>query len=112
MCERAIIEKALKPAKTLYDTGGWWTKPRNNWSQVCGSGIALAAAAVAGHDDGLSEDLFSRGLKLVESCAKFYRPDGMYPEGPGYWHYGTNYHVMLLAACGPLGQALRRPSRS
>jgi len=28
----------------------------------------------------------------------------MYPEGPGYWHYGTNYHVMLLAACHPLGR--------
>ncbi|MEY3896304.1 MAG: hypothetical protein RLZZ214_1824, partial [Verrucomicrobiota bacterium] len=31
-------------------------------------------------------------------------PDGMYPEGPGYWHYGTDYHVMLLAACQPLNR--------
>lgn len=107
--EQAIIEKSLKPAKHLYDTGGWWTNPRNNWAQVCGSGIALAAAAVAGHDEGLSEPLFSLGLKLVESCAQFYEPDGMYPEGPGYWHYGTNYHVMLLAACGPLGQPFADP---
>ncbi len=104
MCERAIIDKALKPAKDVYDKGGWWTKPNNNWSQVCGAGIALAAAAIAGNDGGLSEDLFARGLKLVEQCEKLYQPDGMYPEGPGYWHYGTNYHVMLLAACGPLGQ--------
>ncbi len=105
MCERAIIEKALKPAKAVYDKGGWWSNPRNNWSQVCGSGIALAAAAVAGKDAGLAEDLFARGLKLVESCGKFYEPDGMYPEGPGYWHYGTNFHVMLLAAC----QTLEKP---
>jgi hypothetical protein len=28
----------------------------------------------------------------------------MYPEGPGYWQYGTNFHVMLLAACAPLGR--------
>jgi hypothetical protein len=102
MCERAIIEKALKPAKAIYEKGDWWSNPRNNWSQVCGSGIALAAAAVAGKDDGLAEDLFARGLTLVESCGKFYEPDGMYPEGPGYWHYGTNFHVMLLAACPPL----------
>ncbi len=102
MCESAIINKALKPAKGAYDKKGWWTGPRNNWSQVCGSGIALAAAAIAGKDEGLSEDLFDHGLKLVESCGKFYQPDGMYPEGPGYWHYGTDYHVMLLAACGPL----------
>jgi len=107
MCERAIVEKALKPAKKVYDQGTFWTKPRNNWSQVCGSGIAIAAAAIAGHDDGLAEDLFERGLKLVESCVAFYEPDGMYPEGPGYWHYGTDYHVMLLAACGSLDRATR-----
>lgn len=105
MCEQAILEKSLKPAKAIYDKGTAWSKPGNNWSQVCGSGIALAAAAIAGKDDGLSEDLFDRGLRLVEGCEKFYQPDGMYPEGPGYWHYGTNYHVMLLAAC----QSLDRP---
>jgi hypothetical protein len=107
MCERAIIEKALKPARKVHDQGGWWTLPKNNWAQVCGSGIALAAAAIAGHDDGLAEDLFSRGLELIGQCDRFYQPDGMYPEGPGYWQYGTNYHVMLLAACGPLDRAFR-----
>ena len=104
MCEQAIIEKALKPAKKVYDKGDWWSKPRNNWSQVCGSGIALAAAAIAGNDEGMSEELFAKGLKLVELCGEFYQPDGMYPEGPGYWHYGTDFHVMLLAACAPLDQ--------
>lgn len=104
MCEKAIIDKALMPAKAVYDKGGWWSVARNNWSQVCGSGIALAAAAIAGEDRGLSKKLFSRGVDLMEDCAKFYEPDGMYPEGPGYWHYGTNFHVMLLAACGPLEQ--------
>jgi hypothetical protein len=102
MCEKAIVEKALKPAKKVFDTGGWWSKPKNNWAQVCGSGIALAAIAVAGKDGGLSEDLYANGLKLVESCGTFYQPDGMYPEGASYWHYGTNYHVMLLAACDTL----------
>jgi hypothetical protein len=106
MCERAIAEKALKPAKEVHDKGGWWTLPKNNWAQVCGSGIAIAAASIAGHDEGLADDLFSRSLALVEQCAGFYQPDGMYPEGPGYWQYGTNYHVMLLAACDTLGQAV------
>lgn len=104
MCEKAIIEKSLKPAKAVYDKSNWWSKPGNNWSQVCGSGIALAAAAIAGNDEVLSENLFDRGLKLVEKCAEFYAPDGMYPEGPGYWHYGTDYHVMLLAASQTLGR--------
>lgn len=104
MCERAIIDKALKPAASVYQKGSWWSKPKNNWSQVCGAGIAIAAAAVAGKDEGMAEDLFDRGLRLVELCNAFYQPDGMYPEGPGYWHYGTNYHVMMLAACRPFGR--------
>jgi hypothetical protein len=106
MCERAIIDKALKPAKGVYDKGNGWSRPGNNWSQVCGAGIALAAAAIAGNDEGLSENLFEKGLKLVEGCGRFYQPDGMYPEGPGYWQYGTNFHVMMLAACQPLGRPI------
>ncbi len=27
-----------------------------------------------------------------------YAPDGAYPEGPGYWGYGTTYNVVLIAA--------------
>jgi Heparinase II/III-like protein len=104
MCERALVEKALKPAESSAARAGWWKRPSNNWSQVCGAGIALASIAVAGSDEGgRSERLFRDGLKLVEDCAVFYQPDGMYPEGPAYWHYGTNYHVMLLAACEALG---------
>ena len=31
----------------------------------------------------------------------------MYPEGPIYWQYGTNFHVMMLAACKPLGRDIK-----
>jgi hypothetical protein len=109
MCERAIIDKALKPAKILFDERGWGTEPINNWAQVCGSGIAVAAAAIAGQDEGLADGLFSRGLGLVHECESFYQPDGMYPEGPGYWQYGTSYHVLLLAACETLGMSTPQP---
>jgi hypothetical protein len=100
--EQAIIEKALRPAKAGYDNNSHWTRPRNNWGQVCGAGIAIAAAAVAEVEPGLAEPLFEKGWQLVKACGKFYQPDGMYPEGPGYWHYGTNYHVLFLAAAAGL----------
>ncbi|MEO8613950.1 MAG: heparinase II/III family protein [Luteolibacter sp.] len=102
MCETALIEKALKPAKSVYDKGDWWSKPHNNWSQVCGGGIAIAAAAVADVNPELAGPLFTHGIELIKGCGKFYQPDGMYPEGPGYWQYGTNYHVMFLAATAAL----------
>jgi len=101
---RAIIEKALRPAKSDLDQKRHWTKPRNNWAQVCGAGIAIAAASVAESDPDLAESLFEACGKLVGDCEKFYQPDGMYPEGPGYWHYGTSYHVMFLAAAAGLGR--------
>jgi len=92
----------LRPAKAVYDKHDWWSRPGNNWSQVCGSGIALAAAAIEEREPALGRDLWDRGVKLVAGCHKFYEPDGCYPEGPGYWHYGTNYHVLLLAAAASL----------
>lgn len=98
MCEKALRDKALKPAKRLYASDVWWNAAINNWGQVCGSGIALAAISIQGRDEGLAEDLIRRGIDLLRRCEHFYAPDGVYPEGPGYWHYGTNYHVKLLAA--------------
>lgn len=100
--EQALIEKALKPGKKVYDNNEWWSRPRNNWAQVCGAGIAIAAAAVAEREPVLAASLFDSGKKLIQQCGIFYEPDGMYPEGPGYWHYGTNYHVMFLAAAAAL----------
>ncbi|MEX1048569.1 MAG: heparinase II/III family protein [Akkermansiaceae bacterium] len=102
---QALIEKALKPAKHIYDSNGWWSRPRNNWAQVCGAGIAIAAAAVAENEPELTRSLFESGRNLIQKCGQFYQPDGMYSEGPTYWHYGSNYHVMFLAAAAALGEA-------
>lgn len=103
MCEQAIRDKALRPARRLYDGKVWWSSAINNWAQVCGGGIALAAIAVQGQDEDLSADLIDDGIELLSRCHHFYQPDGLYPEGPGYWHYGTNYHVKFIAALEALG---------
>lgn len=102
---QALIEKALKPAKQIYDSNGWWSRPHNNWAQVCGAGIAIAAAAVAENEPELTRALFEAGRELIQRCGQFYQPDGMYFEGPAYWHYGSNYHVMFLAAAAALDEA-------
>ncbi len=108
--EQAIIQKALIPAKIRFDRDEWWTGASNNWAQVCGSGIGIAAAVIADKDQKLSEEIFTQCVALVEKCKHFYEPDGMYPEGPGYWHYGTNYHVMLLAACEEFKHPMEQPA--
>ena len=76
----------------------WWTAPKNNWSQVCGAGMAMAAIALDERYPELCAKVLKNNHQLVDACLAFYQPDGAYPEGPAYWHYGTNYHVMHLAA--------------
>ncbi|HEY1123714.1 MAG TPA: heparinase II/III family protein, partial [Haloferula sp.] len=95
--EEALLEKALRVVGEKHAKSGWWMGATNNWTQVCGTGMALAAEVVKERDPVLCEALMGHGKRLIESCERFYRPDGAYPEGPSYWHYGTNYEVLLLA---------------
>jgi hypothetical protein len=46
----------------------------------------------------LARKLVHRAVNGVQVVMKLYEPDGAYPEGPGYWVYGTSYNVILLAA--------------
>jgi hypothetical protein len=81
-----------------------WTTVHNNWSQVCGAGIAIACAAAATDEAALAASPFADCLRIVEVSARFYEPDGGYPEGPSYWDYGTEYHGLGLAVAEGLGR--------
>lgn len=108
--EDALLRLALPEVETRHAKSGWWIGPSNNWSQVCGTGMALAAEVLRERDPDRCEVLIRHGKELIESCRSFYAPDGAYPEGPSYWHYGTNYHVLLLAAREALGQPVEVPA--
>ena len=104
---RAEIREALvRKSLDAVEDGVWWTKTNNNWGQVCRAG--LIAASLSAADDGAFFDTCSK--MLGESVAalpiamKILAPDGCYPEGVGYWHYGISFNVfaiaMLESACG------------
>jgi hypothetical protein len=76
----------------------WWNNATNNWGQVCGTGMEFAAIALDAVQPERSEKVIAQSKILLEKCVKFYLPDGAYPEGPGYWHYGSNYQVLHMAA--------------
>lgn len=40
--------------------------------------------------------MVSRALAGLPYAVKVYNPDGTYPEGPGYWNYGTTFNVLLI----------------
>ncbi|UCG49700.1 MAG: heparinase II/III family protein [Phycisphaerales bacterium] len=91
---RAILEKGLQPS--LKNKG--WARGHNNWNQVCNGGITLGALAIMEDEPELARELVHRAINGVQVVMKEYEPDGAYPEGPGYWVYGTSYNVILLAA--------------
>lgn len=90
----AIISKGLRPSLA----GGWWVKTSNNWNQVCHGGLSLGALAVLESEPRLAARILYRAVANLPRALAEYRPDGAYPEGPGYWVYGTTYNVLLVAA--------------
>lgn len=92
-----LVERAVRD----YDRGGWWTRRRNNWGFVTNGGVALAALALAG-EESVPEDLLDRAfrnaLDRLRRTATTFGRDGGWPEGLGYWRFGTQYLVYTLAS--------------
>ncbi len=92
----AIIAKGLAPSMDTTVNG--WLRLSNNWNQVCNAGITYGAMAVYEHQPTRSRALIDRAIASVVLPMADYAPDGAYPEGYGYWDYGTSFNVMLLGA--------------
>ncbi len=91
----AILELGVRvPLETRHHG---WTRARNNWGQVCHAGMVAGALAVTEHDVDAAVSTVQRALENVTVSMAMYDPKGSYPEGPGYWSYGTTYNVLLIA---------------
>jgi len=94
--KEAIVEKGLRPSFQSSYNG--WLKNSNNWNQVCNAGMTFGALAVYEDEKELANQIIERALSSIVLPAGEYKPDGAYPEGYGYWGYGTSFHVMFLSA--------------
>lgn len=97
----AILDKGVTPS---VDKPQWWIKGSNNWNQVCHAGMVLGVLAVHETGSPVTADIVVRAVDGVRHAMIEFGPDGAYPEGPGYWSYGTNFNVLLISA---LESALR-----
>lgn len=94
---RAAIETKglgayLKPgAKHSWEAGG------NNWNQVCHGGMVAGALALLEDSPDRAAEVVARALRGLPHSMAVYEPDGTYPEGPGYWNYGTTFNVALIS---------------
>ncbi len=97
LAKQSLIDKAILPSfNPDGDKLGWrmgWIEGNNNWNAVCHGGMIIAALAVADINPDLAAKTITRALDKLPNSLVTYAPDGVYPEGPGYWKFGTNYTV-------------------
>ncbi len=95
---RAILELGLRQSEEGPTSQHWWITGTNNWNQVCHASMVAGAIALADEQPELARRTIARAVENLHLSADGYAPDGAYPEGPGYWAYGTTFHVILVDA--------------
>jgi len=95
---QAIVEKGLKPGLDTSGGANSWHRSENNWNQVCFAGLTLGALAIGDEFPEVASELLMAARTGIDAGLRPYRPDGVYPEGPSYWEYGTVYQVIMLEA--------------
>ncbi len=90
-----LINNGLIPGLAAYAGApyGWFTYVRHNWNQVCNSGLTIGALAIAETDPEYAKQIVSYALASQPLALNEYAPDGAYPEGTGYWGFGTSFSI-------------------
>ncbi len=103
----ALVEKALRPVMEDYNevpgrkrTWYWSSKTSaaypQNWLAVCFGGTSMAALAIADEDLGAfteAGEVICEGMERVKDWLDAHMPDGVCPDGTGYWEYSMAYMV-------------------
>ena len=100
----ALETKGINPSFDENDPNNWWMYYNNNWNPVCHAGMVSAALLLAERNPELANRVITRAIKAVPNAMNETDPDGIYPEGPVYWTYGTHFTAVLInlleQACG------------
>jgi hypothetical protein len=96
--EAALIQRlrdvvSKKPGGHL-----WWMTSSINWNSVGYAGVTLAALSIADREPALAARALDLVLRHNPKALEVYAPEGVYPEGPIYWSYGTTFQAMLIDA--------------
>jgi len=94
--KEAIRKKGLEPS--LDPKYNSWLKVTHNWNQVCNTGMTFGALAIYEDQPEQSKFIIDRAIESIQLPMADYNPAGAYPEGYGYWGYGTSFNVMFLSA--------------
>jgi hypothetical protein len=94
--KEAILKKGLEPS--LDPKNNSWLKAEHNWNQVCNAGMSYGAMAIYEEQPQLAKQIINRAIETIVLPMADYAPDGAYPEGYGYWGYGTSFNVLFNSA--------------
>lgn len=92
----AMTSKGLEVSETSYGAG--YKESVGNWNSVCCACMAASALAIFETDPDHYEEYIANTIEQNIKGVDAYGPDGGYPEGYGYWHYGTAYQTILFEA--------------
>ncbi len=92
---KAIREKGLDLSCDSKLNG--FLKAVNNWNQVCNAGMSYGALAIWENDPAFSRMIVNRAVETIQPSMSVYAPNGAYPEGAGYWEYGTTFNVLFIS---------------
>lgn len=94
-----LIRLGLDPGILAYSGRGmWWVDSEFNWNNVCNSGLLTGALAIAETDPDYARRIVPKAVESLPKALAAYGPDGVWMEGPGYWHYATRYTAYGLCA--------------
>ncbi len=96
LVRQAIIEKGFAPSSNPKQA--WFYRSATNWNQVCNGGLVYGALAIYEDAPEMARHIINRCMETNPLSLQSYAPDGGYPEGYGYWGYGTSFQVLLIAA--------------
>jgi hypothetical protein len=94
--KEAILKKGLQ--QSLDSKYNSWLRAEHNWNQVCNAGMTYGAIAIFEDQPELAKNIINRAIESIQLAMKDYGPDGAYPEGYGYWGYGTSFNVLFNSA--------------
>lgn len=97
---RTTIASAIKTKGIEECTGSKanqsWLTGDNNWNQVCNAGISAGVAAVYDENPAYYQTLIDRAVNSIKIPMGVYKYNGAYPEGMGYWEYGTSFNILFI----------------
>ncbi|MBR0531664.1 MAG: heparinase II/III family protein, partial [Bacteroidales bacterium] len=96
--ERAEIRESILSKGLRTSEGQWFFTSNNNWNQVCNAGMVYGALAIYEDIPEEAKAMISKCLDSNPISLASYSEEGCYPEGYGYWAYGTSFQVMLISA--------------